>query len=403
MNLQDKAQLAELGESFRSELTDNILPFWLRYGLDRELGGITTGLSREGKVIESDKSVWFQGRAAWTFSTAYREVEPRGEYLEAARSCIEFLGRHCFDADGRMFFRVARDGSPVIKRKRYVFSEAFAIMGMAAYSRASGNAEYADKARDLFDRIENILSSGILEPKFNAVARPSRSFALEMILLSVAQELRKARPKEKGFFDAYIDGKISAIETLFMNRGHRCVLEQAGPAGEFQDAHIEGRLLNPGHAIEGAWFILREAIERGNEVRLRDIGTTMLDWMWEWGWDKTYGGIYYFRDALDLPPSEYWHDMKFWWPQNEAVIATLMAYALTGETRFAERFSLVYDWAASHFPDPEYGEWYGYLHRDGTVSTTLKGNMYKGPFHIPRMFMLCRGIILDILRPMRSP
>jgi len=170
-----------------------------------------------------------------------------------------------------------------------------------------------------------------------------------------------------------------------------------GPRGELID-HFDGRTLNPGHALEGAWFILKEAEYRNMDPDLIALGTTMLDWMWEIGWDKEYGGIYYFRDVKGLPVQEYWHDMKFWWPHNEAIIATLLAYRITGEKKYASWHQKVHDWAFRHFPDPEFGEWFGYLHRDGRISVPLKGNLWKGPFHVPRMYYMGWRICEDLLK-----
>ena len=133
--------LKEVRNRYYKELTENILPFWLEHGLDRKNGGIWTSLDRDGSLIETDKSVWFQGRALWVFSTAYLAVGKK-EYLEAADCIVRFIDGHCFDKDGRMFFRVTDDGRPVIKRIRYFFSETFAIIGYAAYGRASGKKEY---------------------------------------------------------------------------------------------------------------------------------------------------------------------------------------------------------------------------------------------------------------------
>lgn len=393
MSIKDGGRPGALAQECKKELTENILPFWIEHGLDREYGGITTSLDRRGAILETDKSVWFQGRAGWTFSTAYRTVSPKPEYLEAAKSCVEFIERHCFDVDGRMFFRVTREGLPVIKRKRYIFSEAFAAMAFAAYSRATKNPAYAEKARAIFDRIGQTLGTpGILEPKFNAETRPAQGFAIPMILLAVAQELRAAQPESDRFYTDYIDRAIAHISGTFLDEEHRCVLEQVGPNGERQFDHFEGRLLNPGHSIEASWFIMNESRLRGGDRRLVETGCKILDWMWEWGWDKEYGGIIYYRDALGKPGNEYWHDMKFWWPQTEAIIATLMAYAETKDPRYAKNFDAIYDWTTTRFPDKEFGEWYGYMHRDGRLSTDLKGNMYKGPFHIPRMYLECYDI-----------
>ena len=89
--------------------------------------------------------------------------------------------------------------------------------------------------------------------------------------------------------------------------------------------------------------------------------------------------------------------MKFWWPQTEAIIASLYAFLVTGDDKYLYRHERISEWAYAHFPDTEMGEWYGYLHRDGTVAQPAKGNLFKGPFHIPRMMikslMLCEEIL----------
>ena len=387
----------QLQTEYKMRLTDRILTFWLKYGMDAENGGIYTALDRDGSLLDSDKSVWFQGRALWSFASAYTGVEANEAYLTACESLVQFIEAHCFDTDGRMFFRVTKDGRPVIKRLRYFFSETFAVLGMAAYSRAlqkAGQTSAAEKWRTRAYRIfQDILrirdTPGILIPKFNPDTAPSRGFGVPMILLNTAQELRKAYPEKEAELTAFIDGLLTEIQTYFIRPDLETVLEQCDPDGRFQEEHFEGRLLNPGHAIEGSWFIMNEARHRNNDKELLKLGTRMLDWMWKRGWDSEYGGIIYFRDALGKSATEYWHDMKFWWPQTEAIIANLMAYVLTGEKKYEGHFAVAHEYTHKLFPDDEYGEWYGYFHRDGRLSTPLKGNMYKGPFHIPRMYIVC--------------
>lgn len=378
-------------------LMDNILPFWLRYGLDRVHGGMYTALDRDGSLLDTDKSVWFQGRALWTFATAYRQVEQNKEYKMVCDSLVSFIEQNCFDpADGRMYFRVAKDGKPVIKRLRYVFSETFTILGFAAYSRAFNRPDYAQKAYDLLLKVEHyLLTPGLLVPKFDT---PSLGFGLPMILLNTVQELRAALPEKAEEFTTRIDGYLEQIKTYFIRPELQIVVEQCNPDGSLQLDHFEGRQLNPGHAIEGAWFILNEARYRKNDPELMNLGTTMLDWMWNKGWDSEHGGIIYFRDALNKSATEYWHDMKFWWPQCEAAIANLMAYSMTGNDGYLQQFDTVHQYIKGHFLDYEFGEWYGYLHRDGTLSTPLKGNMYKGPFHIPRMYLVCCQLLDELRR-----
>ena len=386
--------LDEVRKRYYDELVNDVLPFWLKYGMDPANGGIYTGLDRDGSLIESDKSVWFQGRALWTFCTAYEKVGRKQEYLDAATSLVHFLEDHCFDSDGRMFFRVTADGRPVIKRLRYFFSETFAIIGFAAYSRITGREEYKKKALELFDFVEKLRTSkGILIPKFNPEVEPSISFGGPMILLNVLSELRAACPEDSEKINRSMAGLLEEVEKYFVRDDLKVVLEQCAPDGRFMKEHYEGRLLNPGHAIEGAWFIMNEGLA-SDDRHLIDLGLKMLDWMWSVGWDEECGGgIIQYRDAIGLPVSEYHQDMKFWWPQCEAAIATLMAYSITKENKWLCRFEMVDEYIEARFPDREYGEWFGYFHRDGSLATRIKGNLYKGPFHVPRMYMKCIEIL----------
>ncbi|MBJ2357752.1 AGE family epimerase/isomerase [Sphaerochaeta sp. S2] len=386
----------QLYHDYKNTLLESVLPFWLQYGFDKAHGGLYTGLDRNGTLLETDKSVWFQGRALWVYATAYRQMENRSEYRELCDSLVSFIENHCFDpSDGRMYFRVSQEGNPVVKRIRYVFSETFAILGFAAYSRAFDKPEYAKKAYDLFKKVESYINEpGILVPKFE---RESKGFGLPMILLNTVSELREALPEKSEELTRSIDGYIKEIEVFFVRPELKVVVEQCNPDGTLQLDHFEGRLLNPGHAIEGAWFILAEAQKRGGDAELTHLGMTMLDWMFARGWDGEYGGIIYFRDALGKSATEYWHDMKFWWPQCEAAIANLLAYSMNGKQEYLHQFEQVDKYIKTHFLDEEYGEWFGYLHRDNSLSTPLKGNMYKGPFHIPRMYLVCCELI-DKLR-----
>ena len=374
---------------YRDTLLENIVPFWLKNGLDSKHGGIMTCLDRDGSLVDDDKSVWFQGRAGWLFATLYNDVEPREEWLDAAQSCVNFIENHCIDTDGRLYFQVSRDGRPIRKR-RYVYSEAFAAIAHAAMYRATSQKKYKLRARELFDiYLDWSFTPGRMPSKF-ADTRPMIGLAPRMIAIVTAQELRKNLIDHN--LDPLIDQMIREIGQYFMHPELEAVLESVAPDGSFVN-HADGRILNPGHALECAWFILEESRLRGGIPEYTQMGLTILDWMWKWGWDETHGGILYFRDVLNKPVQEYWHDMKFWWPHNEAIIATLLAFNLTGEPKYAEWHRAVHDWSFRHFSDPEHGEWYGYLHRDGSVSQPSKGTLWKGPFHLPRMLLQCWHIM----------
>jgi N-acylglucosamine 2-epimerase len=374
-----------LRQIYQAGLLEDTLPFWFPRAIDGEHGGYLHCFDRVGQLFETDKSIWVQGRMSWLLLKLHNEVEPRPEWLEWGLHGLRFLERHGFDRDGRMFFHVAQDGQPIRKR-RYAYSEAFAAIAFAAAARATGREEYAVRAKELLRFfLRWNFEPGWMPPKYTAV-RPLLGLGPRMIALVTAQELRsQLGPSEE--FELVIDRCLEEISDLFVRPELEVVLEAVGPDGSVSD-HIDGRTLNPGHAIEAAWFIMEEGRYR-QDWELVQLGCRMLDWMWRRGWDEDFGGLFYFRDLFDKPPQEYWHDMKFWWPHNEAIIATLMAWKLTGEPRYAVWHEQVHDWSYRHFADPEYGEWFGYLHRDGRLSTPTKGNLWKSCFHHPRMQLWC--------------
>lgn len=386
--------LAYWRDRYRDDLTEHILPFWLKHGLDRKHGGIYTCLDREGKLMDTTKSVWFQGRFAFIASFAYNQIERRPEWLEAARLTIEFIERHCFDSDGRMYFEVTEEGLPLRKR-RYVFSETFAAIAFSEYALATGDKAYAAKALGLFRDIQYFLSTpGFLPAKYTEHLK-TEGHSIVMILINTASRIREAI--QDPLLDEQIERSIRTLETHFIHPEYKALLEMVGPNGEFIDT-LQGRLINPGHCIETAWFLLEEAKSRGGDKHLVELGCKILDWSWAWGWDEEYGGIINFRDCKGFPSQDYAQDMKFWWPQTEAIIATLYAYQMTGEERYLQLHQRISDWTYAHFPDPTYGEWYGYLHRDGTVAQPAKGNLFKGPFHIPRMMIKGYQLCQELLR-----
>ncbi len=377
-------------EWYRDTLLNDVLPFWIENGVDIQWGGIMTAMDRDGTRVDSDKGVWQQGRFAWLLGELYNDPRlagfpDRALWSDIAVATLDFLIEHGFDpADGRMYFHLTREGQPIRKR-RYAYSESFAAIALGEWAAATGRDDYRQRAEACFQ--EFLRRSHSLPPderKYTDV-RPMISLGPPMIAIVTARQLIDSIGLVDG--SKIIAEQIERIERHFVKPDLQCVMENVAPSGEIYD-HFDGRLLNPGHAIEAAWFIMRE----GNLAARDDwvqLGANMAQWMFDRGWDQEYGGLKYFVDVFDRPVQEYWHEMKFWWPHNEALIAMLLAWKLTGQPSYRERFLRVARWAFQHFPDPEFGEWYGYLRRDGTPSSSLKGNLWKGPFHLPRMLLEC--------------
>lgn len=398
----DKQKLIEAQKWIKKEL-DVCADFWLKNGMDRENGGVYTCLDRKGEVYSTDKSVWMQGRCAWTFAHLCRLYGKRDEWMEASKSCLDFMEKYCInpDADGRMYFTVTAEGKP-LRQRRYCFSEGFYAIANAEYYGLTGEKVYIDRARKAYELIYK-LNNGLiadptgLGPKTIPETRTGRALADPMIFLNIISVLRRVDPEHR---EEYDKRSAECTEAIFKYHYHpelKCTLESVALDGTPELWYTAGRVVNPGHDIECSWFLMEEANYRKNE-EIHKTAEQIFRNAIEAGWDNTYGGLLYFIDCLGKPTEAYEHDMKLWWPHDEIMIASLMAYRDTGDEYYADWFFKTLDYCKEHFADPEYGEWYGYLRRDGLpTEPSTKGSTFKGPFHLPRMLSMTDKMLDEIL------
>lgn len=375
--------LARFRSKYEAELLESVVPFWLRYSLDREFGGYFTCLDRKGQVYDTRKYLWLQGRAVWMWSRLYNEVERRPEWLEAARLGASFVERHALDPGGRSYFSLTREGLPVhFQRKPY--ATAFVAQGLLEFARATGDRSYQSEAADLFWRIRSWIEfPGMLGRLRLDGSRPVSKLADVMISGLLAME----------FWDALADRRYwqvmdEVFETAMRHadRNLGVFLEEAAPNGVHFYQTPEGRLFCPGHSIEVAWLLLRWLCRAPNAGRQEEV-LRILEGSLELGWDCSYGGLYYFVDVHGKPPLQLEANMKLWWPHTEAIYAVALAYVLTGDTRWAKWLEKLDEYVFGHFVDGEYGEWFGYCDRIGVRTNDCKGNHYKGMYHVPRALL----------------
>ncbi len=398
----DRTYLLETQTWVREELNRSV-NFWLEHGMDRVHGGVYTCLDRAGRVYSTDKSVWMQGRCGWIFAYLCRLYGVREEWLQASKSCLDFLEKYCInpDADGRMYFTVTEDGKP-LRQRRYYFSEAFYCIANAEYYGVTGEKEHLERAKRAYEIYWSLSQGGRdatgLGPKGIVQTRSGRSLGIPMILLNVTAVMRRVDPENASVYDERSNVCVHDILTYHHKPELGCTLENVGMNGEFRDKVTEGRIVNPGHDIECSWFLMEYANLCGN-AELHKKAEEIFRMAIEHGWDEEYGGLLYFIDCLGNPPESYEHDMKLWWPHNEIMIASMMAYRDTKDEYYLEWFKKTLDYCKRVFSDPEHGEWYGYLRRDGKPTMpAAKGSTFKGPFHLPRALCMVDQMIGQMLK-----
>lgn len=381
-------------QTWVKEELERCVRFWLEHGMDSEFGGVLTCLDREGNVFSTDKSVWMQGRCGWIFAYLCNVYGKKQEWLDASKSCLDFMEKYCVNraAGNRMYFTVTREGKP-LRQRRYCFSEGFYVMANAEYALATGDEACMQRARDAYELIWK-LNRGLIAdptgmgPKTIPETRSGRALADPMIYLNLCSVLRRCDPQNAALYDERAKLCTSDIFQYHFKPEMKCTLESVGMNGEFWGDITAGRVVNPGHDIECSWFLMEQANHLG-DAQLHQKAEQVFQQAINAGWDKEYGGLLYFVDCLGKPPEAYEHDMKLWWPHDEILIASLMAYRDTKNPEYLDWFEKTLAYCQRVFSDPEYGEWYGYLRRDGKPTMPpCKGSTFKGPFHLPRMLIM---------------
>ena len=365
---------------YKTELLDSILPFWMKHSVDQQNGGFFTCLDQFGQVYDTDKFIWLQGRQVWCFAYMYNNIEKKQEWLDIAKHGADFLIKHGRDEEGNWYFSLTAEGKPLVQPYN-IFSDCFATMAFAALDKASPSDEYKKIALTTFNNI--ITRRQNTKGKYNKNfpgTRSLKNFSLPMILCNLSLELEHIIGKEK--VNELVPDIIHEVMEVFYQPKLGLVLENVNIDGSFADC-FEGRLMNPGHTIEAMWFIMDLGI-RLNDTSLIDKAVSIMLNTLEYGWDKEYGGIFYFLDIQGHPPQQLEWDQKLWWVHVEALVALAKGFQHTGDMRCKEWFDKVHDYTWSHFKDQQYGEWFGYLNRRGEVLLPLKGGKWKGCFHIPR-------------------
>jgi N-acylglucosamine 2-epimerase len=368
----------------RHELLDSVVPFWLRHAIDREHGGLLTCISDEGEILSTDKYMWSQLRAIWTFSALYNRIDPRPEWLDVAWRTYEFARRHGRDDEGRWVFATTRTGE-VLQGANSIYADGFALYGLAELARATGDAGVIALARETYENVQRRLARpGSYGTAPLDVPASGKAHAISMIFSLVFYELGHTLDDpeivEAGLWHA------RQVMDAFLRPEKRLLYEFVGLDDTLIDTP-QGRSIVPGHAIESMWFMIHIFRGVGETARVQQA-VEAIRWHLVFGWDEKYGGLYHARDAEGGEAWWRFADTKLWWPHTEALYALLLAYEETEAQWCLDWYRRVYGYAFSHYPVPEHGEWTQKLDRYGQKMTETVALPVKDPFHLPRALIL---------------
>jgi N-acylglucosamine 2-epimerase len=369
-------------EKYRANLTQSVIPFWLRHSIDHTYGGFFTCLDRRGTIFDDRKYVWLQGRAVWMFAKLYNDYDSNAEYLTAARDGLDFLRRFGRDADGRSYFSLTRNGVGFATQRK-PFGLAFHTLGSLEYARAVRDDALLTEAEQMFELYISSVDDPALVGRSPLPGQVrATSLPEQLMLLTMALQFSKLRP------GAYVDVIATSIETIRRHYDEeRMVLLDHAFVDDPPSVWPEHRLLNPGHAVETSWLLLDAAAVTCDEASV-ELALNVLRSSLRAAWDPVYGGLFYLVDVAGRPPLQIEASMKLWWTHAEAMLALVKAYAWTGSHEWIRWLHLVDQYTFEHFVDDVNGEWFGYLNRSGQVANECKGGPYKGFYHVPRALLL---------------
>jgi N-acylglucosamine 2-epimerase len=374
--------IRERARLYRKTLIYDVVPFWLKYGVDMEHGGLKNCLDDDGNLLSTDKFIWSQGRGLWTFSALYNRIEPKEEWLNVAHHIYRYLQNHGRDERGYWAYLLDAEGN--IKEKDIsIYVDGFVMNGLGEYYKATGDENAAQLALETFknilDRLQRPGSYGIAPYK---IPEGMKTHGIAMIFSFFFYQLGKAlgRPDicEIGYQyakeilnDFYIPEKDAVLEFVTLD-------------GKYVDSP-EGRTCVPGHVLEGMWFLITIFEDRGEKDSIAKC-CRLIKRHLELAWDHEYGGLLL---GLDIDGKEpvFWQkaDYKPWWVQIEALVATSYAYLHTGEDWCLEWHDKVREYAYQHYPVAG-GEWTQWLDRYGRKAESAALPV-KDPFHLPRGLM----------------
>jgi mannobiose 2-epimerase len=381
----------DLRQRVESELTSNILPFWLNHTIDHQRGGFI-GRIFDGLTLDpqAEKGLILNARILWTFARAYR-WQPKPEYLAAAQRAYAYLTKHFLDKEfGGYFWMLDCDGQPTDTRKR-IYGQAFTIYALAEYFHACADKQALATALELVDKIEAAGHDPIQGGYFETYER-DWSLAADQRLSEVDMDEKRSQNTHLHVMEAYatllrvhenplVRTRLHELISIFLDR----ILNPANFHMQLffdEQWRPQSKIISYGHDIEGSWLLVEAAEVFGDAVlldRARQIAVKMAQAVYEQAVDPD-GGIIYEGSPEGVHDSD-----KHWWPQAEAVVGFLNAWQINGQRHFLAAAENSWAFIEKFIVDRQHGEWFWLVSRTGVPAPGHdKVGPWKCPYHNAR-------------------
>lgn len=384
--------LKELKRQFSTELTDNILNYWMEEVYDPERKTFFGRIDfNENKYPDAFLSAVFTTRIMWTFSAAYR-ILPKADYKLMADEASRILMDYFWDKEnGGIYWSVKPDGTPVDGKKQF-YAQAFFIYALSEYNLAFNDKEAQKIGETMFGLMEKHAFDsefgGYIEAR-TADWQPTD----DQRLSPKDMDVKKSMNSHLHILEAYTNlYRIWKDEKLEKQLEHliRIFLDKIINHETYHfhlffddDWTVRSEIDSYGHDIEGSWLLCEATEVLGKKELIEEvehIALKMAEVALEEGMHKS-GGMYYEKEGNHL------QDRFDWWPQAEAVVGFFNAWQLSVKRKYLDQTKKTWEFIQKYFVDKEDGEWYATVSADLKVGSADKVNGWKAPYHNARMCM----------------
>jgi len=379
-------------QHIESDLRQNILPFWIKHVVNAPGGTFHGSLTNDLTLdANAERGALLTTRILWTYSAAYREYRDASYLAIAEHAYADLLARFHDKQHGGFYWSIAANGT-VLRDRKQIYGQAFAIYALSEYHAASGLREPLDLAVVTFRHIEKHAREAKHGGYLEAFGRDWSPIA-DMRLSVVDQNDPKSQNTLLHIMEAYTNllrlwpdaGLRHALTELVETMLTRVVNSVTSHLGLFfaNDWTVTSDKISYGHDIEAAWLLTDAAVVLANPAliaRIQPLAVKIADVTLAEGTD-TDGGIYNQGSPAGITDAN-----KEWWPQAEAVVGFLNAYQISRNERYLSAALHTWNFIETRLIDRKNGEWFRGVTRDGRLlEQELKVSFWKCPYHNGRM------------------